>query len=62
MKVWALGDAVIDLIPFKCNMKLVLVSTCECCRGCCTLRQNSGFIGRVGEEALGILCRKPYLI
>ncbi len=26
MKVWALGDAVIDLIPFKtCNMKLVLV-------------------------------------
>ncbi len=59
MKVWALGDAVIDLIPLQ-NMQY------EACAGgapvnvaaVLRLGQNSGFIGRVGEEAFGHFMQK----
>ncbi|EMG6527847.1 aminoimidazole riboside kinase [Providencia rettgeri] len=60
MKVWALGDAVIDLIPLQ-NMQYEACAggaPVNVAAGVARLGQNSGFIGRVGEEAFGHFMQK----
>ncbi|MGE2624667.1 PfkB family carbohydrate kinase, partial [Escherichia coli] len=55
MRIWALGDGVVDLLPFE-NMKF------EACAGgapvnvavgAARLGCESGFIGRVGDDPFG---------
>lgn len=60
MKVWALGDAVIDLLPLK-GMQYEACAggaPVNVAAGVARLGQNSGFIGRVGEEAFGHFMQK----
>lgn len=60
MKVWALGDAVIDLIPLQ-NMQYEACAggaPVNVAAGVARLGQKSGFIGRVGEEAFGHFMQK----
>ncbi|GAB1438528.1 aminoimidazole riboside kinase [Providencia sp.] len=60
MKVWALGDAVIDLIPLQ-NMQYEACAggaPVNVAAGVARLGQDSGFIGRVGEEAFGHFMQK----
>ena len=60
MKVWTLGDAVVDLIPLQ-NMQYEACAggaPVNVAAGVARLGQASGFIGRVGEDAFGHFMQK----
>lgn len=60
MKVWSLGDAVVDLIPLQ-NMQYEACAggaPVNVAAGVARLGQQSGFIGRVGEDAFGHFMQK----
>lgn len=60
MKVWSLGDAVVDLIPLQ-NMQYEACAggaPVNVATGVAKLGQQSGFIGRVGEDAFGHFMQK----
>ena len=60
MKVWTLGDAVVDLIPLQ-NMQYEACAggaPVNVAAGIARLGQQSGFIGRVGEDAFGHFMQK----
>lgn len=60
MKVWSLGDAVVDLIPLQ-NMQYEACAggaPVNVAAGVAKLGQQSGFIGRVGEDAFGHFMQK----
>ena len=60
MKVWSLGDAVVDLIPLQ-NMQYEACAggaPVNVAAGVAKLGQPSGFIGRVGEDAFGHFMQK----
>lgn len=60
MKVWSLGDAVVDLIPLH-NMQYQACAggaPVNVAAGIAKLGQLSGFIGRVGEDAFGHFMQK----
>lgn len=60
MKVWSLGDAVVDLIPVQ-NMQYEACAggaPVNVAAGVAILGQQSGFIGRVGEDAFGHFMQK----
>lgn len=60
MKVWSLGDAVVDLIPLH-NMQYEACAggaPVNVAAGIAKLGQPSGFIGRVGEDAFGHFMQK----
>lgn len=60
MKVWSLGDAVVDLIPLQ-NMQYEACAggaPVNVAAGVAKLGQPSGFIGRVGEDTFGHFMQK----
>lgn len=60
MKIWSLGDAVVDLIPLQ-NMQYEACAggaPVNVAAGIAKLGQSSGFIGRVGEDAFGHFMQK----
>ena len=60
MKVWSLGDAVVDLIPLQ-NMQYEACAggaPVNVAAGIAKLGFRSGFIGRVGEDAFGHFMQK----
>lgn len=60
MKIWALGDAVVDLIPLH-NMQYQACAggaPVNVAAGVARLGCQSGFIGRVGEDAFGHFMQK----
>ncbi len=60
MKIWSLGDAVVDLIPLQ-NMQYEACAggaPVNVAAGVAKLGQSSGFIGRVGEDAFGHFMQK----
>ncbi|MDV5226901.1 aminoimidazole riboside kinase [Providencia rettgeri] len=60
MKVWSLGDAVVDLLPLQ-NMQYEACAggaPVNVAAGIAKLGQPSGFIGRVGEDAFGHFMQK----
>ncbi|WP_369310204.1 aminoimidazole riboside kinase [Providencia rettgeri] len=60
MKIWALGDAVIDLIPLE-NMQYQACAggaPVNVAAGVARLGYPSGFIGRVGEDTFGHFLQK----
>lgn len=60
MKVWSLGDAVVDLIPLQ-NMQYEACAggaPVNVAAGVAKLGHESGFIGRVGEDAFGHFMQK----
>ncbi|MEX9756136.1 aminoimidazole riboside kinase [Providencia vermicola] len=60
MKVWSLGDAVVDLIPLHSMQYEACAggAPVNVAAGVAKLGQPSGFIGRVGEDAFGHFMQK----
>ncbi|EKT54245.1 aminoimidazole riboside kinase [Providencia sneebia] len=60
MKIWSLGDAVVDLIPLQNRQYEACAggAPVNVAAGIAKLGQPSGFIGRVGEDAFGHFMQK----
>lgn len=60
MKVWSLGDAVVDLIPLHSMQYEACAggAPVNVAAGVAKLGIPSGFIGRVGEDAFGHFMQK----